>query len=348
MRILVTGCAGFIGYHLAQKLLLSGYTVIGIDNLNDYYSPALKRARLTQLGIDTSRIIENTPVYGKNGICFIQADINDISLYTKILKNENIHAICHLAAQAGVRYSIENPEKYISSNIDGFFRIIEYCRAHPKIKLVFASSSSIYGNNTSVPYKETDMTDTPVSLYAATKKANELIAHSYSALYGIHAIGLRFFTVYGPWGRPDMAPFLFTDAIMNHRKVKLFNHGNMSRDFTYIDDITQGICNVLLNDPADKSLPLFRIYNIGNSMPVQLEHFISTIERITGKKAEKIYEVMQSGDVKDTWADTSLLRRDYGYAPNTSIDDGLTAFIRWYKDYYIRKVYDHQHTPYAV
>lgn len=342
MKILVTGCAGFIGYHVAQKLLSCGHSIIGVDNLNDYYSLELKISRLVQFGINTFDIKQNIPVYGKNDFCFIQADINDTLLYSMILKNEEIHAICHLAAQAGVRYSIENPQQYISSNIDGFFNIIEYCRANPQIKLVFASSSSVYGSNTSVPYRETDITDTPVSLYAATKKANELIAHSYSALYGITIIGLRFFTVYGPWGRPDMAPFLFTDAILNNRKLKVFNNGNMSRDFTYIDDITEGVCKVLLNDPDCTSVPSFRIYNIGNSMPVQLADFISTIERITGKKAQKVYETMQSGDVKDTWADTSLLQHDYGYAPTTRIDTGLTAFIQWYEDYYMKKLYDNK------
>ncbi|MDR2037401.1 MAG: NAD-dependent epimerase/dehydratase family protein [Bacteroidales bacterium] len=342
MKILVTGCAGFIGYHITQKLLSCGHSVIGIDNLNDYYSPALKTSRLTQLGINIFDIKQNIPVYGKNNLCFIQADINDTSLYPTILKNEKIEVICHLAAQAGVRYSIENPQQYISSNINGFFNIIEYCRANPETKLVFASSSSVYGNNTSVPYKETDITDTPVSLYAATKKANELIAHSYSALYGINIIGLRFFTAYGPWGRPDMAPFLFTEAILNDRKLKLFNNGNMSRDFTFIDDITEGIYKVLLNNPDSTSGPLFRIYNIGNSTPVQLEDFISTIEQITKKKAQKVYETMQPGDVKDTWADTSLLRRDYGYAPTTSINTGLAAFIQWYEDYYLRGLYDNK------
>lgn len=339
MKILITGCAGFIGYHMAQKLLSHGHTVVGVDNLNAYYSPELKMSRLAQLGVNTLGIKQHVPVYGKNGFCFIQADINDTSLYATILKNEGIQAICHLAAQAGVRYSIENPQQYISSNIDGFFNIIEYCRATPAIKLVFASSSSVYGSNASVPYRETDITDTPVSLYAATKKADELMAHSYSALYGIRAIGLRFFTVYGPWGRPDMAPFLFTDAILNGRELKLFNNGYMSRDFTYIDDITEGVYRVLISEPKHASPPSYRIYNIGNSKPVPLESFISTIERITGKKAQRVYESMQPGDVKDTWADTSLLQHDYGYVPTISIDAGLTSFIQWYEDFYIKRVY---------
>ena len=341
MKVLVTGCAGFIGYHIVQKLLLYGHSVIGIDNLNNYYSPALKMSRLAQLGINTKTIKQNIPVYGKSGVCFIKSDINDTSLFSTILKGQEIHAICHLAAQVGVRYSIKNPHQYISSNVDGFLNVLEYCRANPKIKLVFASSSSVYGNNTSTPYRETDMTDTPVSLYAATKKAAELMAHSYSSLYGITTIGLRFFTVYGPWGRPDMAPFLFTDAILNNRKLKLFNNGNMSRDFTYIDDISEGVCRVLLNEPVN-SVPSFQIYNIGNSLPVQLEDFISTIEKITGKTAQKIYEPMQAGDVKDTWADTYLLQRDYGYAPTTPIYTGLTAFISWYKDYYIKNLNDNK------
>jgi UDP-glucuronate 4-epimerase len=337
MKILVTGCAGFIGYHVAQKLLSCGHSVVGIDNLNGYYSPALKISRLAQLGVNISGIKQNIPVCGKNNLHFIQADINDTSLYSMIPGNEEIHAVCHLAAQAGVRYSMENLQLYISSNIDGFFHIMEYCRANPKMKLVFASSSSVYGNNASVPFRETDATDAPASLYAATKKANELIAHSYSALYGIQTVGLRFFTVYGPWGRPDMAPFLFTEAILNNRKLKLFNNGNMSRDFTYIDDIVDGVCKVLLNSPDCTPVPPFRIYNIGNSKPVRLEDFISAIERITGKKARKVYETMQPGDVKDTWADTSLLKHDYGYAPETSVDAGMTAFIRWYEDYHAGK-----------
>lgn len=335
MKILVTGCAGFIGYHIVQRLLSCGHSVIGIDNLNNYYSPALKMSRLAQLGIDTKAIEQHSPVYGKSGFRFIRADINDASLYTTMLNGEEIQVICHLAAQAGVRYSLENPQQYIASNIDGFFNILEYCRAHPEIKLVFASSSSIYGNNTSIPYKETDVTDTPVSLYAATKKANELMAHSYSALYGLTIRGLRFFTVYGPWGRPDMAPFLFTEAILNNRELKLFNNGKMSRDFTYIDDIIEGLYRVLLNDPNTPA-PAFRVYNIGHSTPVQLEKFISTIESITGKTAQRVYEPMQAGDVKDTWADTSLLQRDYNYTPATSIETGLSAFIRWYEDYYAK------------
>lgn len=340
MNILVTGCAGFIGYHVAQKLLLCGHKVIGIDNLNDYYSPTLKIARLTQLGIKEESIKENTFVQGQSRFRFMLADIKNEFLYTRILKNEKIDAVCHLAAQAGVRNSIENPQEYISSNIDGFFHIIEYCRANPAIRLVFASSSSVYGKNTSIPYRESDITDTPVSLYAATKKANELMAHSYSELYGLNIIGLRFFTVYGPWGRPDMAPFLFTDAVMNGRELKLFNNGEMSRDFTYIDDITDGVCRVLLDDPIKGEPASFRIYNIGNSRPVNLEDFISTIERITGKKARKVYDAMQPGDVKNTWADTSLLNKDYGYTPTTSIDKGLEEFIRWYEDFYLRRIYE--------
>lgn len=340
MKILVTGCAGFIGYHVVQKLLSCGHSVIGIDNLNDYYSPALKKSRLSQVGIDISRIKLNIPIYGKNGFCFIQADINDTILYTTILNTERIEVICHLAAQAGVRFSIENPRQYILSNIEGFFNIIEYCRANPEIKLVFASSSSVYGSNSSIPNRETDITDTPVSLYAATKKANELMAHSYSTLYGLNIIGLRFFTVYGPWGRPDMAPFIFTDAILNNRTISLFNYGHMSRDFTYIDDITEGIYNVIFNNPNCTPAPFFRIYNIGNSRPVDLSDFISVIEQITGRKAHKILRKMQSGDVKDTWADTSLLQRDYNYMPTTNIYDGLTAFIHWYEDFYVRKLYE--------
>lgn len=333
-KILVTGCAGFIGYHVSNKLLDLGHSVIGIDNINDYYSTELKYARLQKLGIEKKDIKELNFTPGNGQFYFIKADIQDARLYDYLFKNEDIDIVCHLAAQAGVRYSIEAPQKYISSNIEGFFNILEYCRAHPKIKLVFASSSSVYGKNDSVPYRESDKTDRPASLYAATKKANELMAFSYSSLYDIETIGLRLFTVYGPWGRPDMAPFLFTDAIMNGRDIKIFNNGDMFRDFTYIDDITEGICRVLLNKPNRVDIPLFRIYNIGNSEPIALELFVKTIEQISGKQAKKIYMDMQQGDVKATWADTSLLQNDYDYKPTTSIQSGLKSFIEWYKKFY--------------
>lgn len=340
MKILVTGCAGFIGYHLTKRLVSEGHEVVGVDNLNSYYDPALKVARLVQLGIDKEIIEEGVPYASSEGFSFIKAGIESANLYQDHLNTQHFDVVCHLAAQAGVRYSIENPQQYISSNIQGFFNILEYCRHRPTTRLVFASSSSVYGKNTSIPYKETDVTDTPVSLYAATKKTNELMAHSYSQLYDIQAVGLRFFTVYGPWGRPDMAPFLFTKAILGNEPIKVFNHGKMSRDFTYIDDIVEGVCRILLNGPDTYDHANFRIYNIGNSSPVNLNDFIHTIEQISGLSAHKVYLPMQPGDVEATWADTSLLQRHYGYSPATPLHKGLSAFVSWYEDYYIRKLYD--------
>ncbi|MCD7900056.1 MAG: NAD-dependent epimerase/dehydratase family protein [Bacteroides sp.] len=335
MKILVTGCAGFIGFHLAKKLLAEGHEVVGVDNINSYYSPILKLARLKQLGIVAESLFPHQSIVTAQGFTFIKSDIEDSSLYQDCLSQMNFDMVCHLAAQAGVRYSITNPQVYIHSNIQGFFQILEYCRKNPVKKLVYASSSSVYGKNSSIPFREGDRTDTPVSLYAATKKANELLAYTYSGLYGIHAIGLRFFTVYGPWGRPDMAPFLFTKAILENEPIKVFNEGNMSRDFTYIDDIVEGIYRVLINEPlTNASLEQFyRIYNIGNSQPVCLNEFISTIEDITGKKANRMNQPMQPGDVKNTWADTTQLEGDYHYKPSTSLRTGLEAFINWYQEY---------------
>lgn len=337
MKILVTGCAGFIGFHLTKRLLSEGHEIIGVDNLNDYYPVSLKIARLRLLGIDGDDFARNKITTGRKGkFGFIKADIADKELYDNVLNGMKFDYVCHLAAQAGVRYSIDNPQLYISSNIQGFFNILEYCRHNPVQRLVFASSSSIYGKNLKIPYCESDTADTPISLYAATKKSNELFAHCYSELYGITAIGLRFFTVYGPWGRPDMAPYLFTKAILEGEPVKVFNQGDMLRDFTYVDDIVEGICKVLLDEPAEspEAKEKFRIYNIGNSKPVNIDDFISLIEKISGNRAQKILLPMQQGDVKATWADTSLLKRDYGYQPRTSVETGLTEFIKWYKEYY--------------
>lgn len=360
MNILVTGCAGFIGFHLTRRLLACGHTVTGVDDLNDYYDVSLKKARLDELCPGLGAEAGESPqmrTFERDGLKFIKGDIVDQGLYAE-LGTSGFDAVCHLAAQAGVRYSIENPRQYISSNIEGTFNILEYCRHNPVRRLVYASSSSVYGRNPKIPYSESDMTDSPVSLYAATKKSNELMACSYSELYGIEAIGLRFFTVYGPWGRPDMAPFLFTDAILSGRPIEVFNGGRMSRDFTYIDDIVDGIVRVLTSEPAAGAglhanasraanginaageptataiRGNHRVYNIGNSRPVALGDFISTIENISGRKAEKIYLEMQKGDVTDTWADTTRLREDYGYAPSTPIERGLAEFINWFKDYY--------------
>ncbi|NDV65850.1 NAD-dependent epimerase/dehydratase family protein [Bacteroides sp. 224] len=334
MKILVTGCAGFIGFFLTRKFLNEGHEVVGVDNINNYYSQSLKEDRLKQLGIyfDCSTGKYNCT---NNKLTFIKSDVEDELLYSQQLANFQFDAICHLAAQAGVRYSITHPEAYINSNIFGFFRMLEYCRKNPVKKFIYASSSSVYGKNSSIPYREEDPTETPVSLYAATKKSNELLAHSYAELYGIHTIGLRFFTVYGPWGRPDMAPFIFTKAIIENQPIRIYNQGNMSRDFTYIDDIIEGIYKITTSDPltSDPSQS-FQIYNIGNSQPVNLRDFISQIEELTEKKAIKIYEPMQPGDVKDTWADTGKLQKDYNYKPQTLLRTGLSAFINWYKEYY--------------
>lgn len=336
MKILVTGCAGFIGFHLTKMLLAKGHSVTGVDNLNDYYDPSLKAARLSVLGIDV-------PCgYGQayNDITgmfeFICAGVEDKMLYDKYLNGRKFDVVCHLAAQAGVRYSIENPAQYIASNIDGFFLMLEYCRRHTPGKFVYASSSSVYGNSQEVPYRENSRSDSPLSLYAATKKANEAMAYSYASLYGIKSVGLRFFTVYGPWGRPDMAPFLFTRAILSGEPIKVFNGGKLSRDFTYVDDIIEGVVRVLTREPAtdDARQAQHMIYNIGNSQPVELEDFIATIEGISGRKAIRLELPMQPGDVLTTWADTELLDRDYGYKPSTPIRDGLANFVNWYKDFY--------------
>lgn len=333
MKILVTGCAGFIGFHLTHRLLREGHTVVGVDNLNDYYSPELKAARLRELGLDTFGTEYNVPaVVGR--FTFIPADIEDADLYGLHLSAHRFDLVCHLAAQAGVRHSIDNPAQYVSSNLVGFFNILEYCRHNPVRRLVYASSSSVYGNNDSVPYREDDRTDAPRSFYGATKKANEVMAHSYSLLYGMEAVGLRFFTVYGPWGRPDMAAFLFTRAALDGKPIDVFNEGRMMRDFTYIDDIVEGVCRVLLDEPRMASPEKHRIYNIGNSQPVGLGDFIAAIERHVGCEAEKRYLPMQPGDVLRTWADTARLREDYGYAPSTPLDVGLGAFVEWYRGYY--------------
>lgn len=338
MKILVTGCAGFIGYHLTAKLLKEGHTVFGIDNINHYYDTNLKWARLAQLGIDRSGINENNiAAQGVERFTFAKIDVADKAALEIYIGSEHFDAVCHLAAQAGVRYSITNPQAYVSANLQGFFNMLEYCRANPTRKFVYASSSSVYGNSTDIPYKEINRTDFPESFYGATKKSNEIMAHSYSALYGINTIGLRFFTVYGPWGRPDMAPFLFTKAILGGKPIDVFNNGHLSRDFTYVDDIVEGVYLVLTKDPATKKAEQsknFSIYNIGNSKPVELKDFIDTIERLSGNKAEKNYLPMQQGDVKATWADTSLLQKDYGYKPDTPLEKGLGAFVEWYKDFY--------------
>jgi UDP-glucuronate 4-epimerase len=333
MKILVTGVAGFIGMHSAKKLLDDGHEIIGIDNLNDYYDITLKEDRL--------KLLE-----GYKNFRFLKLDIKDQKDVADLFKKESPQRVLHLAAQAGVRYSIQNPYVYIDSNIQGFINILEGCRAIKTEHLVFASSSSVYGGNTKVPFSEHDNVDHPVSLYAATKKANELMAHTYSHLYQIPTTGLRFFTVYGPWGRPDMSPMLFTKAILADEPIQVFNHGDMMRDFTYIDDIVTSVNETLFKtatpnsnfdgqhpDPATSHAP-YRIFNIGNSHPVPLMQFIETIEDALGKKAIKKMMGMQAGDIKITSADTSELNQWVNFKPNTSIKEGVKRFIDWYKTYY--------------
>ena len=333
MRILVTGTAGFIGAALAQRLLARGDEILGIDNHNDYYDPALKDARLSQFA-------------GHPAYTHLRADLADADAIDRAFADFQPQRVVNLAAQAGVRYSLKNPRAYVRSNLDGFLNILEGCR-HGKVgHLVYASSSSVYGANRKMPFAVEDAVDHPVSLYAASKKANELMAHSYSHLYGLPTTGLRFFTVYGPWGRPDMSPMLFADRISRGDPIDVFNHGNHSRDFTYIDDIVEGVIRTLDHpaqpdpsydaeqpNPGTSSAP-YRVYNIGNDQPVQLLRFIELLEHNLGRTVDKHLLPMQPGDVPDTWADVSALRRDVGYAPNTSIEDGVARFVKWYREYH--------------
>ena len=335
-KIFVTGAAGFIGFHLCEKLIKQGFDVIGLDNINDYYSVDLKYARLRELGIERNNAKEflkksSSSIYGDK-LNFVRMNLEDYENLPKLFENEKFAMVCNLAAQAGVRYSIENPQAYIDSNIQGFLNVLECCRYYDVKKLVYASSSSVYGNSDSVPFKETDNVDYPISLYAATKKSNELMAHTYSHLYNFQTIGLRFFTVYGPWGRPDMALFLFTDAIINDKPIKVFNHGKLSRDFTFIDDIVKGVLNTLIEDLKDQKK--YQLYNIGNSSPVKLMDFISEIEESTNKTAKKVMMPMQAGDVNQTYADVTKLKNEFNYQSKTSIKFGVSRFVDWYKQYY--------------
>jgi len=335
-KILVTGAAGFIGYHLCEALIKQGHHVIGLDNINDYYDVNLKYARLQELGIQKEAAtafaeITQSTIHGPN-MQFIRLHLEDREAVPKLFKTYNFDMVCNLAAQGGVRYSIENPEAYIDSNVTGFLNILECCRHHRVKRLVYASSSSVYGNSDNTPFKETANVDTPISLYAATKKSNELMAHTYSHLYKFETIGLRFFTVYGPWGRPDMAMFLFTDAIINNKPIKVFNNGNLSRDFTYIDDITYGVLNTLVKEFKNNST--YKLYNIGNGKPVQLLDFIESLEKELDINAIKKLLPMQAGDVHQTFADTTSLERDYNYKPQITVDKGIQAFVMWYKGFY--------------
>jgi len=333
MKVLITGAAGFIGMHVAQRLLARGDEVVGIDNLNDYYDVGLKEARLAQL-------------VGLPGFRFVRLDIADTAGVAALFEKEGFDGVINLAAQAGVRYSLVNPHAYAQSNLVGFVNLLEGCR-HGKVKhFVYASSSSVYGGNTKMPFSEHDSVDHPVSLYAATKKSNELMAHAYSHLFGLPATGLRFFTVYGPWGRPDMSYFLFADAILAGRPIDVCNHGRMQRDFTYIDDIAEGVVRVLdrpaeANPGFDKARPdaasswaPYRVFNIGNHQPVELMAYIEALEEALGRKAEKNFLPLQDGDVPATYADTDALREWVGFQPSTPIQTGIERFVAWYRDYY--------------
>ena len=320
---LVTGAAGFVGFHVARRLLAEGRTVMGVDNLNAYYDPALKQARLDILR-------------GQQGFTFERIDLADRASMAALFAQHRFSRVIHLAAQAGVRYSIDHPHAYADANLEGFVNVLEACRHHGCGHLIYASSSSVYGANTKLPFSVADRADHPVSLYAATKKANELMAHSYSHLYRIPATGLRFFTVYGPWGRPDMAIFLFTKAIMAGTPIKLFNHGKMQRDFTYVDDVTRGILRLIDHVPKgyEESGAPARVYNIGNNRPEELMHVVAVLEKALGREAIKEMLPMQPGDVLATYADIDDLKRDVDFRPQTSIEDGIAKFVAWYRDHY--------------
>lgn len=320
--VLITGAAGFIGFHLSKRLLDMGATIIGFDNLNDYYDVSLKESRLA--------ILHPYPTF-----TFIKGDLADEESVTTIFAKYHPDIVVNLAAQAGVRYSIDHPRSYIHSNIIGFFNILEACRHYPVDHFLFASSSSVYGNQEKTPFSTTDNVDHPISLYAATKKSDELMAYTYSHLYGIPVTGLRFFTVYGPYGRPDMAYFKFTNMIFKGQPIKIYNHGDMYRDFTYVDDIVTGIEHMLCNPPIENVKgDKYKIYNIGNNKPEKLMYFIETLEKVLGKKAEKKFLPMQPGDVYQTYADVSDLEQNFDFKPQTSIEDGLKHFAEWYKKYY--------------
>ncbi len=349
-KVLVTGAAGFIGYHLSKRLLEEGFEVWGIDNLNSYYDTGLKADRIRELGVDEVKNKSADQSYlvpsATSQFSFIKGDLADSGLMNRLFEDGEFEYVLHLGAQAGVRYSLENPQAYIDSNIQGFLNILEGCRNSSPAHLIYASSSSVYGMNEKTPFATSDPVDHPVSLYAATKKSNELMAHTYSHLYGVPTTGLRFFTVYGPWGRPDMAYFLFTDAILKGKPIKVFNHGDMARDFTYIDDIIESIVRLLdkvpLNnsdwdrsnpDPSSSFAP-YRLFNIGHNSPVNLMDFIREIEKNLGIEAEKIMLPMQPGDVPITWADVNDLYEMIDYKPAVSIEKGIAEFVNWYKSYY--------------
>ena len=334
IKILVTGSAGFIGYHLSKKLISLGFQVYGIDNLNDYYNVNLKQDRLAELGIDVNseNFINHAEIKSTiSNFRFRQIDLVEDQKLDILFSEEKFDSVINLAAQAGVRYSIDNPKVYVQSNLVGFINVLEACRQNKIKHLIYASSSSVYGNQEKVPFSEEDRVDKPISLYAATKKSNELMAHVYSHLYGLPTTGLRFFTVYGPWGRPDMAPFLFTKAILSGNPIKVFNNGNLMRDFTYIDDIINGVVGVLRSKVKPGA---YQLYNIGNNDPVKLLDFIKSLEHACGTSAKLIMHPMQDGDVYKTYANTDALHNLCGYKASVDIDFGLKKFVGWYKTYY--------------
>ena len=347
-KVLITGTAGFIGFHLARKLVDQGFHVTGLDIINDYYDVELKYDRLELSGISRDSIAYNqvlTSTTSEN-YQFVQLKLEDREALFELFANRQFDVVVNLAAQAGVRYSLTHPQAYIDSNITGFLNILEACRHHPVENLIYASSSSVYGLNKNMPFSVSSAVDHPVSLYAASKKSNELMAHTYSHLFGIPTIGLRFFTVYGPWGRPDMALFLFTKAILAGKPIQVFNYGKMERDFTYVDDIVGGIERMVSHphikgegwvpespDSSFSSAP-YKIHNIGNSKPVKLTSFIEAIEKALGKKAQWQMMPIQAGDVEMTWADVSTLKQDYNYNPGTPVETGIQRFIEWYREYY--------------
>ncbi len=345
-KILVTGSAGFIGHHVVKQLSAQGHEVLGLDSLNEYYDVQLKYGRLRDQGFELKTELDFGERINVGRLSFVRMDLADQAAIFELFEKEQFDYVINLAAQAGVRYSLEEPFAYVSSNLNGFMNILEACRKIKVKHLIFASSSSVYGMNENIPFKESHVTDHPISLYAATKKSNELLAHSYAHLYGFPATGLRFFTVYGPWGRPDMAIFLFTKAILNDQPIKVFNEGNMQRDFTYVEDVARGVLSVLeekasgdvnFDSKAPKSATskaAFRIYNIGNSQPVKLLDFIEALEQALGKEAKKDFLPLQAGDVVTTFADTSELNRAVGYRPSTSLEDGVRSFVDWYRSYY--------------
>lgn len=348
MKILITGTAGFIGFHLAKKLLAEGHEIIGLDIINEYYDVNLKFGRLSETGIDRDMIEYNKLVQSKkfSNYAFIKLKLEDRDSLFRLFEKENFDKVINLAAQAGVRYSLENPHSYIDSNIYGFLNILEGCRHYSVKHLIYASSSSVYGLNEKMPFSASDNVDHPISLYAASKKSNELMAHTYSYLFNLPTTGLRFFTVYGPWGRPDMALFLFTKAILNNEPISLFNNGDMLRDFTYVDDIVNGIDRIKDKNPAadagwsgmhpnpSGSKAPYTIYNIGNNHPVKLLDFIEALENTLGKKASKNFLPMQPGDVPATFADVSGLVKDFDYKPDTDIIEGIGRFVKWYREFY--------------